>query len=208
MYLANEDELAIHTLAAAAYRILRDLLEKRGLSDLDVPVGLGVYLTAKDYFERKIGDEELDEVCRDNQEFKIFILSICEEIRKQGEKVQILEVAVKLSGAQKRAICNELSKESNFLKHADRDHEDCLNSENINNELLMRLAIAAHQLFSIRPTNEMFVFYIYYQASNWENELASQFTSDELKIVEPLVQMTACERRLACQTLLGCRACA
>ncbi len=208
MYLANEDELAIHTLAAAAYRILRDLLEKRGLSDLDVPVGMGVYLTAKDYVDGKIADKELDEVCRNNQEFKTFMLNICEEIRKQGEKVQSLEVAVKLSGAQKHAIWTELSKASNFLKHADRDHEDFLNLESLDNELLIRLAIAAHQFFSTPPTNEMFVFYIYYQASNWENELASQFTSDELQIVEPLVPMTAAERRLACQTLLARCACA
>ena len=82
MYFANEDELAIRTLAAAAYRILRDLLEKRGLSYLDVPVGTGVYLTAKDYFEGKIGDEELNVVSGDNQEFKTFVLNLSDEIRQ------------------------------------------------------------------------------------------------------------------------------
>jgi len=131
------------------------------------------------------------------------MLNICEEIRKRGEKVQSLEVAVKLSGAQKHAIWNELSKGSNFLKHADRKPEDVLNLETLNNELLIKLAIAAHQLLSVPPTSEMFVFYIYYQASNWESELATQLTSDELLIVEALVPMTASERRLACQTLLG-----
>ena len=30
MTFANEDELAIHTVAAAAYRLVRDLLNRRG----------------------------------------------------------------------------------------------------------------------------------------------------------------------------------
>jgi hypothetical protein len=208
MYLANEDELAIHTLAAAAYRILRDLLEKRGLSDLDVPVGMGVYLTAKDYVEGKMGDEELNVVCGCNQEFKTFILNLSGKIRKHGNKFQRLDAKVTLSKAQKRAIWTELSKGSNFLKHADKDHDDVLNQETIKNDLLIRLAIAAYQRFSFPPTNEMFVFYIYYQASNWENGLASQLGSDDLKFVEPLVPMTAAERRLACQTLLARCGCA
>lgn len=33
MVLANEDELAIHTVAAAAYRVLRDIKQQRGRSD-------------------------------------------------------------------------------------------------------------------------------------------------------------------------------
>ena len=151
MYLANEDELAIHTLAAAAYRILRDLLEKRGLSDLDLPVGTGVYLTAKDYFEGKIGDEELNVVSGGDQEFKTFILNLSDKIRKRGGKFHGSDASITLSKAQKHAVWNELSKGSSFLKHADRKPEDILSLETLNNELLMRLAIAAHQLFLSFP---------------------------------------------------------
>lgn len=48
MILANEDELAIHTVAAAAYRVLRDLKEKHGRRELNDRLGLVIFAVAND----------------------------------------------------------------------------------------------------------------------------------------------------------------
>ena len=40
---SNEDALAIHTLAAAAYRIVRDILHRRGQHDPDELVRHGIH---------------------------------------------------------------------------------------------------------------------------------------------------------------------
>jgi hypothetical protein len=48
MTLANEDMLAIHTVASAGYRILRDLLEKRGKYDLDEILRFGLFAFASE----------------------------------------------------------------------------------------------------------------------------------------------------------------
>jgi hypothetical protein len=62
MTFANEDELAIHTVAAAAYRILRDILDKRGRHDLENLYRAGLYRMAKDFVNGKLSKDELIEL--------------------------------------------------------------------------------------------------------------------------------------------------
>ena len=50
MFLASEDEVAIHTLGAAAYRVLRDLKEERGRSELTDLVSGAAFNIAKGIF--------------------------------------------------------------------------------------------------------------------------------------------------------------
>ena len=46
--LANDDELAIHTVAASAYRVLRDMKQKRGRSDAFDLFMLGMFAIAEE----------------------------------------------------------------------------------------------------------------------------------------------------------------
>jgi hypothetical protein len=48
MTLAEEDELAIHSVVAAAYGILRDLKQNKGRSELRDRLGLGIFVAAND----------------------------------------------------------------------------------------------------------------------------------------------------------------
>jgi hypothetical protein len=48
MTLANVDVLAIHTVASVGYRLLRDLLEKRGKFDLDELLRAGLFSFASE----------------------------------------------------------------------------------------------------------------------------------------------------------------
>jgi hypothetical protein len=54
MVLADEDELAIHTVAAAAYRILRDIKRNRGRSELSELFGAAVHGFAHDLVSGKL----------------------------------------------------------------------------------------------------------------------------------------------------------
>jgi hypothetical protein len=62
MTFANEDEFAIHTVAAAAYRILRDLLEKRGRFDLEELAAAGIYHTASSMAAGELPQADQDDL--------------------------------------------------------------------------------------------------------------------------------------------------
>jgi len=54
MLLLNLDELAVHTVAAAAFRILRDVKEKRGRSELSDSLNRGMFFVARDLANGKL----------------------------------------------------------------------------------------------------------------------------------------------------------
>jgi hypothetical protein len=54
MTLVDEDELAIHTVLAAAYDILRDLKKQRGRRELADRLAVGVFAVASDLVSGKI----------------------------------------------------------------------------------------------------------------------------------------------------------
>jgi hypothetical protein len=59
MSLANEHPLAIHTVAHAAYGVLRDIKRKRGRSDAFDPYLRGIFYYARDLAEGKTLPEDL-----------------------------------------------------------------------------------------------------------------------------------------------------
>ena len=59
MMLSDEDELAVHTVAAASYRILRDLKQKRGSSELVDGFARGLYSIARDIMASKMKLEDI-----------------------------------------------------------------------------------------------------------------------------------------------------
>jgi hypothetical protein len=49
MFFQREDELAIHTVAAAAFQILRDITRQRGCQFTDEVFRLGIFSFAQEY---------------------------------------------------------------------------------------------------------------------------------------------------------------
>ena len=78
MTFADEDELAIHTVAAGAYRILRDLLEKRGRSGLEESVALEA---------GELTQAELENLTAGAPEFHESLIAISEDIKTRGSGV-------------------------------------------------------------------------------------------------------------------------
>ena len=56
MTLHDEDELAIHSVVAAAYGILRGLKKKHGRQELADRLGLGIFAIASDLASGKIAE--------------------------------------------------------------------------------------------------------------------------------------------------------
>ncbi len=93
MTLAGEDELAIHTVAAAAYGIVRALKEaKRERSEFRDQLGLGIFLFANDLTSGK-----LDKVPADFTDTLAGIITDVSAAIKRGEITNEEEVIRKLS---------------------------------------------------------------------------------------------------------------
>jgi hypothetical protein len=83
MTFANEDELAIHTVGAAAYRILRDILAKRGQDDLENLMRAGMYYCALDLVHGRLSEKQVDNLRADVRIYKC-IFAIEQEIKNRG----------------------------------------------------------------------------------------------------------------------------
>lgn len=62
MVFDNEDELAVHTVASAGYRILRDLLQKKGKYDVEESWRGEILAIVKDIAEGRTDFQQLDEL--------------------------------------------------------------------------------------------------------------------------------------------------
>jgi hypothetical protein len=160
MRLASEDELAIHTVAAAAYRILRDLKEKHGRSELTDRLDLGIFLYASDLVSGKI-----DELPADVAESKMLaqiIADVSAAIRR-GEVKSEKDVMQKLAINGETSFWNKFNWPTNFLKHADRQPGATLALDEVNNDLLLMHATAAYvELMGAgSSTPEMLVYFVF-----------------------------------------------
>jgi hypothetical protein len=99
----------------------------------------------------------------------------------------------------KKTRWNELSKTSNFLKHADRDHQSAISLKDIDNQTIILRASAAYSMLNQNPTPEMSVFYIFSSLNSVE--LAPD---DDVyaAIAEKLAKFSPAQRRRACLRLV------
>jgi hypothetical protein len=83
MFFVKEDELAIHTVASAAFRILRDVTKKRGKNFTAEVFRNGIYRIAQQYAEGRLPKERLKLI--ENTEIMAVINAILHDVRAQGE---------------------------------------------------------------------------------------------------------------------------
>jgi hypothetical protein len=191
MTFAHEDELAIHTVAAAAYRILRDMLDKRGRHDLEELYRAGLYNMAKDFIHGKISTDELR-----NLQLYDLVSAIAEDIRVRGDDITVDEVSLSLSEVSKKAHWQAMSGVSGFLKHADRTPEAVIALKDIDNESLILHASVAYTLVSHTSTPEMAIFYLYWLAADAGRREA--VNADQAEVVGYLERLSLSKRRRAC----------
>src|SRR5258706_6022470 len=115
MYFAEEDELAIHTVTAASYRLLTDLKAERGMDE-----AANVYLTSIFYVVRDYRRGSLPEHLASDAEFMAWVKDLAEQLPIHAES-KLEDVSVTVSPEAARHFWKDRNKIANFLKHADRD---------------------------------------------------------------------------------------
>ena len=138
MYFDEEDELAIHTVASAAYRLISDLKSQRGRDEVTDIWRTAMFFNAKAFIDgtlpgRLAEDQKFVQLMRD-------ITNAFEDFESLGyDDFQVL-----LPEGYARRWWRYWNRPSNFLKHADRDSEAILPESTINNPLLLMFAYSAY----------------------------------------------------------------
>ena len=133
IFFAEEDELAIHTITSAAFRIFRDLLKKRGQS---FEIGLlqaGIYRMAGLYAEGTLPKEELRNI--EETGLMDLIKHIPKAEAAEGSRFDYSRIRLIADSTSEGRIFP--SDAANFLKHADRDHKAHLAVGDVNNEYVL-----------------------------------------------------------------------
>jgi hypothetical protein len=205
MTFANEDELAVHTVAAAAYRILRDLLAKRKLAgqgrhDLEDVVRAGLYSFAHSLARGEMSDTEVDGLKRQDPQLYPIVIKVAEDIKIHGDKVTPDDVPVRLSESDKKSDWQSMFSVANFLKHADHDTFASLSLDKVDNANLLMRACTAYLLVSHTSTPEMHVFIIYsWLASEYRTGIEGDGAN---KLADALEKLSPARRRSACTKLI------
>jgi hypothetical protein len=194
MFFADEDELAIHTVASAAYRLLSDLKSERGRDEVG-----DYYLSMIFYSVREYRRGTLPSYLADNPETMKWI-------RKMAEKLPIdastkyEDVVASVSRDLAREFWQKRNKISNFLKHADRDAKSSISLEEVDNLHLLAQTLGSYvDLVRDDLGAEGLVFNIYLNAvSGMIEGLPPKFQS----IVADLEELDRNDRLNACSQLL------
>ena len=195
MTFDNEDELAIHTVAAAGYRILREILAKRGRHDLEELLRIGVYSWSESLAHGKLSDNELKYLKSLEPPWVFDLVSnVADAIRLNGEKITPDDVPAFLGQEGKIQHYRSMSQTADFLKHADRDPKATLSLKDVNNSELILHASVAYYLVAHSVTPEMVFFNIYSCTPDRRANLAT----DQREIAEHLDGLSPAKRRAAC----------
>lgn len=170
MHFSGEDKLAVFTVAAAAHRILRDLLEKRGRS-------------------------AAGEIIRDARRMVAYQLEA--QFLQEGVHLpdDVVEAAIRLNdnrisadvsahGARfDRAIWRGFNESANFLKHADRDADATIEAAKIDVEPVLTAAIVNYAHLMVEPTVEMSIYLIALHIQHRNSPLADDLERLRLKML-------------------------
>jgi hypothetical protein len=192
MTLFGEDELAIHTVAAAAYRIMRDIQEQRGRSPIGESLALGLFSVAHDLATRKI--DALPEPFASDPQLSPLIKSLQTGI-EAGEYKSWRDFHLNIY--DEKSFWPGFNKPANFLKHADKDYGQFLDTSELKNDQILFMAINALSNLTNRSSPEMVAISMYLIGAHPEHS----FLSEEVR--QRLAALTPSQRRKFCRLWLA-----
>lgn len=191
MHFHREDELAVHTVASAAYGILKDLKKQRGLNEAQFAVEtevLGMLALAKKRASHKLPPDILSDTY-----FVGFLDQLVEDLGITPETdVSKIAPSVVLDSASTASFWRANNRASNFLKHADQDSEAALSLKEIKNFQLLIRAMFSYE--SVAPDDlgfEGVVLQVHFLAEHHSDSELSHPFSD---LVAKLLPMSPDER--------------
>ena len=162
MFFMREDELAVHTVAAAAYGLLKDIKSSRGMSE-----AADVYLTSTFYLVRDYRRGTLPAHMTSDAGFMAEVEQIANQLSPITADSKLSDVSVSIAPALERQYWNDTNQAANFLKHANRDTEGTLPLDKLDNQFLLTKCFCAYQ--DVAPVdlgNEGLVFQAFITANN------------------------------------------
>ncbi len=139
LYFAGEDELAVHTVASAAYRITADLKAKRGGDEVGDYIQRATFYAVRGYRRGT-----LLPAIEEDAELKQWIGKLADSV-PISSSTKCEEVKVRLGDQVRRDYWAEMNSASNFLKHADRDASATLSLEEVDNLRLLVVAFSSYR---------------------------------------------------------------
>src|SRR5712671_6006157 len=140
MFFMPEDELAVQTVAAAAYGLLKDVKGARGMSE-----AADSYLTTFFYLVRDYRRGTLPAHMTGDAEFMAEVARIADQLSPITADSKLADVSVSVSPALERQYWNDTNRAANFLKHANRDTDVTLSLDEIDNKILLAKCFCAYQ---------------------------------------------------------------
>ena len=195
MFFAGEDELAIHTVASAAYSVICDLKSQRGRDEVG-----DYHLTTWFYAVRGYRRGTLPSYLIDDPETIKYIRELAEQLPiTASSKYEDFNVSVSPDIEQEFWV--KRNKVSNFLKHANRDASAHISMEEVDNLFLLMLAQGSYlDLTGDDLTAEGFVLWIYHAVDTGTNE---GLPTELLKSATVLEHLPRHERMKFCSHLLN-----
>lgn len=194
MYFAGEDELAVHTVASAAYRLLADLKAERGMDEAAT-----VYLASIFYVVRDYRRGNLPKEMASDPEFMKWAQEMAEQLPIRAD-TKFEEVSVTLPRELVGQFWNQRNKVANFLKHADRDSQASIPLDEVDNlTLLMQCYRAYMDITREDLGNEGFVFQLFIGVKRFERSNSPQ--EDEL--VQKIAGIPEADRLQFCSVCIS-----
>lgn len=162
MFFMPEDELAVHTVAAAVYGLLKDIKRDRGMNE-----AADAYLTTFFYLVRDFRRGTLPDHMTYDPAFMAEAKKIADQLSPITADSKLSDVRVTITPQLERLYWNDTNRAANFLKHADRDTGGTLPVEELNTEHLLTKCFLAYQ--DVAPDdlgNEGVVFQAFVTANN------------------------------------------
>ena len=194
MFFAQRDELAIHTLASAAYGILIDLKEKRGRDEAGDAQFSGIFYSVRSYRRGTLPVET-----QANPELMKFIKEAADQLPLITATTEFDDVRIAMSQDATTQYWREQNAAANFLKHADRDSENLLDLNKVKNLDLLQRASGAYVDVSGRAFVECEILMIYIAV---KNQMIYELQDGHRKIAEILNKINPEDQLNACQSFV------
>lgn len=169
MYFQSEDELAVHTVAAAAYSLLKDIKKSRGMSEAAASYLVSIFYVVRDYRRGSLPTHMTSDPA-----FMEEVARLAEVLSPITADSKLNEVRASIGSELERQYWHDTNRAANFLKHADRDSGQALAGEAVDNKLLLMKCFSAYQ--DVAPDdlgNEGKVFQAFIAASNDSYQMGS-----------------------------------
>lgn len=195
MFFLEEDELAIHTVASAAYSMLTNLKSKCGRNEAADSHLIAVFYSIRDYRRGK-----LPSYLSDDPAIMKWITEMAEQLPIEAD-MHFDEIKASVSPETTRRFWDKRNKIANFLKHADRDSNSSIVLDEVDNMQLIMQACAAH--ITLAPYSglgsEGLIFWLYYSIESGMSESLPEMFSP---LVEQIENMSQAERLVFCSHLV------